>query len=70
MSVPKVKLFKPLKAAEYNIQHNLNGNVSIIVVNEKNEKVSGKMLVLNENVIWLKPTDTSYEQLTIQIKKS
>lgn len=69
MSVPKVKLYKPLKAAEYNIQHNLNGNVELTVVNEKNEKVTGQMQMISENVLWLKPDTSDYEQLTIQIKK-
>lgn len=68
MSIPKVKLYKPLKAAEYNIMHNLNSNVEITVVNEANEKVTGQMKILSQNVLWLKPSTNDYSQLTIQIK--
>lgn len=68
MNVSKIKLFKPLKAAEYNIQHNLNGNVELIVVNESNEKVTGQMQILSPDVLWLKPDTDDYKQLTIQIK--
>ena len=58
-----------MKAAEYNIQHNLNADVTVTVVNEKNEKVTGKAMNISKNVIWLKPDNLDYNQLTIEIRK-
>lgn len=59
------KTYKPSKAKEYTIMHNI-GVVPIVSVRDnKLNEITVEIEHLSKNVVWIKPSHHDYEQIQI-----